>query len=60
MSETPFFKTRMGHKFYEHTVPELVRQITRMNDLLERMLDRLDDPRRGDVEPADDDIEEPA
>ena len=38
MNETPFFKTRMGHTFYEHTVPELVRQITRLNELLERLV----------------------
>ena len=38
MNETPFFKTRMGHTFYEHTVPELVRQMTRLNELLERLV----------------------
>ena len=38
MNDTPFFKTRMGHRFYEHTVPELVRQITRLNELLERLV----------------------
>ena len=37
MSETPFFKTRMGHTYYEHTMPELVRQITRLNELLGRL-----------------------
>lgn len=38
MSDTPFFRTQMGHRFFEHTMPELVRQITRLNDLLERVL----------------------
>lgn len=38
MSDVPFFKTQMGHKFYEHTMPELVRQLTRLNAVLERML----------------------
>ena len=38
MNETPFFKTRMGHRFYEHTAPELVRQLERLNDLLERLV----------------------
>lgn len=28
----------MGHRFFEHTMPELVRQVTRLNDLLERAL----------------------
>lgn len=34
----PFHQTRMGQRYYEHTVPELVRQLTRLNDLLERSL----------------------
>jgi hypothetical protein len=38
MSDLPFYRTQMGHRFFEHTMPELVRQITRLNDLLERML----------------------
>ena len=40
MSETPFFKTRMGHQFYERTVPALVKQLERLNDILERLVDR--------------------
>jgi hypothetical protein len=46
MSETPFFKTRMGQRFYEHTMPELVKQLERLNELLERLAaqrDRADD-----------------
>jgi hypothetical protein len=35
MSETPFFKTRMGQQFYERTMPELVKQLQKLNDLLE-------------------------
>ncbi len=38
MNETPFYKTRMGHRFYEHTAPELVRQLVRLNELLERLV----------------------
>ena len=34
MSEIQFFQTRMGRQHYEVTMPELVRQITRLNDLL--------------------------
>ena len=41
MSETPFYKTRMGHTFYEATMPKLVEQLTRLNDLLERLAERL-------------------
>ena len=38
MNETPFFKTRMGHRFFESTMPSLVQQLTRLNDLLERLV----------------------
>ena len=44
MSGIPFHNTRMGHTFFEHTMPELVRQITRLNDLLERLVQKLPDP----------------
>ena len=50
MSEIPFHQTRMGHAFYEHTVPELVRQLTRLNAVLERLVECL---------PADDAEEAP-
>ncbi len=33
-----FHKTRMGHTFYEHTMPEVARQLARLNDLLERLV----------------------
>ena len=46
MNETPFFKTRMGHTYYEHTVPELVRQLARLNELLERMVATQDRQQR--------------
>ena len=38
MSDIPFYQTRMGHRFYEHTVPQLVRQLSRLNDLLELLV----------------------
>ena len=38
MSDIPFYKTQMGHRFYEHTMPELVRQLSRLNAILEREL----------------------
>ena len=43
MSETPFFKTRMGHQFYERTMPALVKQLERLNELLERLVDQRQD-----------------
>ena len=44
-----FFQTRSGRQFYEHTIPELVRQITRLNELLERLVAAQErDDRRSD------------
>lgn len=34
MNEIQFFQTKIGRQFYEVTMPELVRQLHRMNDLL--------------------------
>ncbi len=42
MSETPFFKTRMGYQFYERTMPALVKQLERLNDLLERLVPKIE------------------
>ena len=33
MSHVPFYQTRTGRQFYEVTMPELVRQLTRLNDM---------------------------
>ena len=38
MSDVEFYRTRMGHTFYNRDVPELVKQLTRLNDLLEQLL----------------------
>ena len=40
MSETPLYKTRMGQQFYERTMPELVKQLERLNDLLARIVEQ--------------------
>ncbi len=37
MTDVPFHVTRVGIRFYEHTRPELVRQIERLNKNLERL-----------------------
>ena len=39
MSEVPFHATRMGVRFYEHTVPELVSAIERLASAMERIAD---------------------
>ena len=38
MSETPFHATRMGQRYYEATMPALVRELARLNDNIERLL----------------------
>ena len=42
MSEIPFYKTKMGYRFYESTMPALVKQLERLNELLERLVERTD------------------
>ena len=42
MDETPFYQTRMGRDFYDRTMPELVKQLTRLNEVLERLGQRED------------------
>ncbi len=33
-----FFQTRMGRQYYEGTMPELVKQLARLNELLEQLV----------------------
>ena len=39
MSDVPFHLTRAGARFYEHTLPELVRQVSRLAAAVERLAD---------------------
>ena len=54
MSEVPTILTRMCARFFEHTAPELVKQITRIADALERTpdaeLEQTDEPETPDKE----------
>jgi hypothetical protein len=34
---TEFYQTRMGHTFYEHTMPTIARELERLNTVLERI-----------------------
>ena len=53
MTDIPFHTTRMGHTYYEHTLPELVRQLERLNETLERHLETQKEPKDDeDVHPA--------
>ncbi len=40
MAEIPFYATRMGRQFYESTIPRLVEQLERLNDLLARLVEQ--------------------
>jgi hypothetical protein len=42
MSDAPFHTTRMGVTFCEKTMPDLVHQVTRLNELLARIAAALE------------------
>jgi len=49
MDHAPFYKTRGGEKFLFKTVPDLIRQLERLNDVLERLVaTRERDERKSD------------
>jgi len=41
MSGVEFFRTQMGHRFYEGTMPRIAEQLERLNDNLEALLSEL-------------------
>lgn len=42
MSDGPFYRTRMGRQFYDRTMPRLVNELVRLNELIERLVVRLE------------------
>jgi hypothetical protein len=40
MMDTPFYQTAMGRDFYERTMPALVRELARLNDLLAKLVEQ--------------------
>ncbi len=46
MDYAPFYKTRMGEKFYCKTVPDLIRQLERLNAVLERLAEARETEKR--------------
>lgn len=48
MNEVPFYQTRAGRTFYEKTLPELVEQIRRLADAVERLEERIGTKRKGE------------
>jgi hypothetical protein len=60
MSDIPFYRTQMGHRFYESTVPSLVHELARLNENLERLLQVVErDAPRSDPPSQRDPSEEP-
>ena len=58
---TQLHETRMGQTLITHTLPELVRQLTRLNENLERLADsrvRVGERRPSDRKDDDDDPED--
>lgn len=61
MSDIDFHRTIMGRRYYESTLPELVKQVARLADVLERIVERLPDPAAGQAaEPASPGVPAPA
>ena len=46
MTEIPFHATRMGARYYEHTALEIARQLKRLNDNLDRLVDAAEQDAR--------------
>jgi len=42
MSETHFYMTKPGRQFYEVTMPELARELHKLNDLISRLVERVE------------------
>ena len=45
MSETPFHATPMGREFFEKTVPQLLRRLAELNEVLGRIAEALERPK---------------
>ena len=43
MSDVEFYKTRAGRTYYEKTLPELIEQIRRLADVVEKLVARTDE-----------------
>lgn len=54
MTEVPFHATRMGRTFFERTMPELVRQLAKLNENLERVREGQNDRDAATGHTADD------
>jgi hypothetical protein len=50
MSDVPFHTTRMGQRFYEATLPALVREVELLNENLERLVEAVREKRENEPE----------
>ena len=50
MADVPFHATRMGQKFYDHTMPGLVQELARIAEALEKLAPETD--HQGTEEPG--------
>ena len=41
MDWPPFYRTAMGRQYYEKNVPDLIRQLEKLNEILERLVERM-------------------
>ena len=55
---TDFHRTEMGHRLIEHTLPELVRQVSRLAAAVERLAD-LHEQAGEQPQPGKDDDHDP-
>ena len=52
MSDVQFFQSKMGRQYYEATLPELVRQLHRLNDMFALYVEMME-KKAGAKEPDD-------
>jgi hypothetical protein len=50
VNETPFFKTAMGRDFFDRNVPMLLKQLTRLNDNLEKLIKQNEPKEKNDAD----------
>lgn len=54
-----FYRTQMGHRFFESTLPGLVRELARLNDNIERLSKTLEQGPRAPEPPSQPGPQEP-
>ena len=41
MDWPPFYRTAMGRQYYEKTIPDLIRQLEKLNKILGRLIEQM-------------------